>query len=111
MTNPAGPWSLIRQMWTRNFKQNPAGTVISSLLAVAGVGFMLFFGFFIFMALVVVGGLFMLAQALLGGSGRTSVRMTSRSRVSTPENRSKTSNNNELEGEFTVVSDETAERR
>ncbi len=113
MKNPTGPWSLVRHMWARNFQQNPAGTVLSSVLAIGGLGLMLFFGFFIVMFLVVVGGLFMLAQTLLGaprgaaGSSGPSTRHSS-AREPLGEAIRKPQNNNALEGEYTVVDDESS---
>lgn len=107
MNNPTGPWSLVRHLWARNFQQNPAGTVLGSLLAVGGIGLLLFFGFFVVMALVIVGGFFMLAQTLLGGPGRT---VGTPSRPPTDGSVHKSNNNNALEGEYTIVTDKESDK-
>ncbi len=109
MRNPTGPWSLVRHMWGRNFQQNPVGTVLGSVLAVGALGLLLFFGFFVVMAIVVVGGLMMLAQSFLGTpGGRTARRPDLSSRdgaafETVGSNREKPRQNNALEGEYTVV--------
>lgn len=110
MTPQTGPWSLIRDLWTRNFRIRPVGTVLGSLLAVGALGLVLFFGFFIFLALLVMGGLFLLASTLLGGPRSTTVWHHDSTRVSSNRETGKSSKNSALEGEFSVVSEEATTR-
>ncbi len=83
--------------------------MLSSVLAIGGLGLMLFFGFFVVMTLLVVGGVFMLAQSLLGAPRDTATTGSSEGRSSTRvplgEKIRKPRNNNALEGEYTVVDD------
>ncbi len=111
----SSPWALVRHIWGRNFQQNPVRTVIGSLLAMGGVGLLLFFGFFVVMTFFVVGGLLMLANALFGaprrqagwpGSGGDSFEPSGDVKA----NDAKPSNNKALEGEYTVVSDDESGR-
>ncbi len=116
MRNPTGPWSLVRHMWARNFQQNPFGTVLGSVLAIGGIGLLLFFGFFVFVALFVVGGLMMLAQSFLGGSRGAAAQRPDLSPGDKPTwdsvgNRpGNPGNNNALEGEYTVVDEPDSKR-
>ena len=103
MKNSTGPWALVRHMWARNFRQNPVGTVAGSVLAAGGVGLMLFFGFFIVVTLIVVGGLFMLAQSIFGAPRGSAGWPDPSTRPEAGEASRNPGGNNALEGEYTVV--------
>ncbi len=101
----SSPWALVRHMWVRNFQQNPIGTVLGSVLAIGGVGLLVFFGFFVFLALFVMGGLLLLANALFGSAQGTATRPNAGSDPFGP-GPVKSSENKALEGEYTVVPDD-----
>ncbi|MFK8032477.1 MAG: hypothetical protein AB8G18_19810 [Gammaproteobacteria bacterium] len=119
MNKQAGPWALVRHVWAQKFQQNPVGTVVGSVLTLGAVGFMLFFGFFVVIALVVMGGLFVLANAIFGAPTRRTTWSTTQGGVhdsaqtggeSARSDSNSQLDNNELEGEFTVVSDKETDR-
>lgn len=99
---PTGIWSLMRHMWARNFKANPLGTVAGSIFTVGAVAFMLFFGFFVVLALVVMGGLIVLSQALFRPTRKAPPWSQGRPQQGVDK---EAINNNALEGEYEVVSD------
>lgn len=105
MNRPSSPWAIVRQLWTRNFRANPFGTVAGSLLTVGLLAFMLFFGFFVVVALVVMGGLIVLSQALFAPARRGGPQVSER-QGNPGEGFPKSTNNKEIEGEFEVLSDE-----
>ncbi|MEM7082647.1 MAG: hypothetical protein AAF465_07930 [Pseudomonadota bacterium] len=104
------PWGLARHLWAQKFQQNPLGTIFGSLLVAGGLGLMLFFGFFVVIALVVIGLIMVIVQSLSGGSAARSrgAPWSPTARTQTHRDKEGTSARpaDTIEGEYTIVPDE-----